>query len=72
MLELVTAWLCPAAMVALVIFVILVHKEVKLVRRQEQGLCVGCGYDLRGLSEARCPECNTPFDPEMFKDELRP
>lgn len=23
--------------------------------------CESCGYDLRGLSEARCPECGTPF-----------
>lgn len=29
-------------------------------RRRKRGLCVNCGYDLRGSSE-RCPECNTPF-----------
>jgi len=23
--------------------------------------CSKCGYDLRGLSEPRCPECGTPF-----------
>lgn len=23
-------------------------------------LCVQCGYDLRGISAARCPECGTP------------
>lgn len=26
------------------------------------GTCVICGYDLRGLPQARCPECGTPFD----------
>lgn len=25
------------------------------------GLCIKCGYDLRGLREQRCPECGTPF-----------
>lgn len=25
------------------------------------GECNRCGYDLRGLPEARCPECGTPF-----------
>jgi hypothetical protein len=26
-------------------------------------VCLQCGYDLRGLTENRCPECGTPFDP---------
>jgi len=26
------------------------------------GHCVACQYDLRGLPEARCPECGLPFD----------
>ena len=25
--------------------------------------CIGCGYQLRGLSERRCPECGRAFDP---------
>ncbi|HRY71506.1 MAG TPA: hypothetical protein P5304_26140 [Phycisphaerae bacterium] len=28
------------------------------------GLCPQCRYDLRGLPEARCPECGRPFTPE--------
>lgn len=31
--------------------------------------CLQCGYDLRGLSSERCPECGRPFDasvPETF------
>src|SRR5216110_73209 len=27
------------------------------------GSCWECGYSLRGLTEARCPECGRPFDP---------
>jgi hypothetical protein len=25
--------------------------------------CTGCGYDLRGLEQLRCPECGLAFDP---------
>jgi hypothetical protein len=38
----------------------------RALRRQltEAGMpmCVDCGYDLRGQTEPRCPECGTPFD----------
>ena len=27
-------------------------------------ICRGCGYALRGLSEAVCPECGRAFDPD--------
>ena len=30
--------------------------------------CHECGYDLTGLKRNRCPECDTPFNP----DEVRP
>lgn len=37
--------------------------------------CSGCGYDLRGLPEARCPECGLSFDRDFGgdwnKQELR-
>ena len=26
-------------------------------------VCVNCGYNLTGLTEARCPECGQPFEP---------
>lgn len=35
-------------------------------RRRERvkaGLCGTCGYNLSGLTEPRCPECWTEFDP---------
>ena len=28
--------------------------------------CTGCGYDLRGLEELRCPECGLAFDPTFL------
>ena len=31
-------------------------------KRKKLGLCVECGYDLTGLTELRCPECNTSFE----------
>lgn len=30
------------------------------------GQCQRCGYHLRGLTEPRCPECGTPFDPTLL------
>ena len=30
--------------------------------------CHECGYDLTGLQRNRCPECDTPFNPQ----EVRP
>ncbi len=31
-------------------------------------ICRRCGYDLTGLTEPRCPECGTPFEP---RDDAR-
>ncbi len=36
------------------------RREVERQRRKQQGLCLHCGYDLRG-SKNRCPECGTHF-----------
>ena len=35
-------------------------------KRRKLGLCLQCGYDLHGLTEPRCPECNTPFDEKLL------
>ena len=40
-------------------------------RRRRQGLCVKCGYNLTGLTEPRCPECGTEFDPSTLPPETR-
>ena len=33
--------------------------------------CPLCDYDLRGLTEARCPECGAPFDWDELRDPTR-
>jgi len=38
-------------------------------KRRKLGLCVKCGYNLKGLSEPRCPECNTSFDERLLKKD---
>ena len=30
--------------------------------------CPSCGYELRGLTRARCPECGMPLDVELLRD----
>ena len=31
-------------------------------KRKKLGLCVKCGYNLKGLTELRCPECGSAFE----------
>lgn len=42
------------------------HLRQELVRRGKP-ICICCGYDLRGQSEPRCPECSQPFDAGLLK-----
>jgi len=32
-------------------------------------VCMHCGYDLRGQTQARCPECGRAFDPHLLHHE---
>jgi len=32
------------------------------LHRRKRGLCVACGYNLKGLPEPRCPECGREFE----------
>jgi hypothetical protein len=34
-------------------------------RRRTRGFCVRCGYNLRGLTSPRCPECGVEFEPSF-------
>ena len=52
------------------------HMQLSLLRPYmrkalDERICKQCGYWLIGLTEPRCPECGTPFDPELLK-RLRP
>ena len=38
-------------------------------RKRPPGHCQRCGYNLRGLTVARCPECATEFDPATVPEE---
>lgn len=40
---------------------LLVVRFVTPFRRARAHQCTRCGYNLRGLSKRRCPECGTPF-----------
>lgn len=49
-------------------------EQKPLVPLNEEGRrCEDCGFDLRGLTQPRCPECGAAFDPNVVADpELRP
>ncbi|MFT3787766.1 MAG: hypothetical protein QM770_16615 [Tepidisphaeraceae bacterium] len=36
------------------------RRFLSLLSRPKRGLCLRCGYDLRGSSEGRCSECGSP------------
>ncbi len=41
------------------IVILMLGRRRQLLMSEE--ICLGCGYDLRGLPEARCPECGRLF-----------
>lgn len=43
-----------------------IRGPLRRYRRRSRGLCLRCGYSLRGLTEPRCPECSTDFDPSTL------
>lgn len=57
-------WLAWAAF-GLPVWVVFFHigrwARLRRVRRSRRPFCPACGYDLIGLSEARCPECGRRF-----------
>lgn len=44
-------------------------RELRDGVRAKSGLCVECGYNLTGLRDPRCPECGTPFDPNLLRQD---
>ncbi len=41
-----------------------VNRTEAIANPEPELYCRNCGYNLRGLSENRCPECNRSFDPK--------
>ena len=67
-LYMVSGWLSlwPAWLLLALLPVVLQYALGPMVRRRERrdaGLCVACGHRLSHLTEGRCPECGTPFEP---------
>ena len=51
---------------------VFVNNWLRRRHRRKHGLCLRCGYDLRGSLEAgRCPECGTGFDSQTREHEGR-
>jgi len=49
-------------LIFLVLYGVQVRHNRRPYQRYLQGLCMHCGYDLRGQTEARCSECGTEFE----------
>ena len=59
-------WTVPA-LLALVPLLVFVRGPLRRCFRRRRGLCENCAYNLTGLTEARCPECGTPFGPRLIE-----
>ena len=42
---------------------------LRLLQVKQPGFCQKCGYNLRGLTKPRCPECSTEFDPSTIPSQ---
>ena len=61
-----TATVVFMAFLALVWSIAMVRVYRRDGRRQREGLCLRCGYDLRHATE-RCPECGEPVHTQSKK-----
>ncbi|RIK64786.1 MAG: hypothetical protein DCC65_13815 [Planctomycetota bacterium] len=59
-----------AAVVPLVLWLVWRARNAAALRREARGYCSVCGYDIRAVSQARCPECGTEFS--RAAEELSP
>ncbi len=77
-------WLQESRYVAVGVFVVLLpaaYLAFRLLREpmrrvvrgdlQAAGvpICIQCGYDLRGQTIARCPECGQPFEEKLLPEK---
>jgi len=56
------------------LFLLFWHRPyIRFVRQylQDHGtaVCLSCGFDLRGQTEPRCPECATAFAPKLLNTQ---
>ncbi len=56
-------------LLGLLMCVICANMISRLVPRVEH-VCANCGYDLRGQTEARCPECGKEFDARLLNNSI--
>jgi hypothetical protein len=68
----VSIWLIAAGLCGLAALLAgrSLHALLRAARRERHGLCLACGYDLRG-SALRCPECSAPFPTGAESRRLR-
>jgi hypothetical protein len=59
---------CPICLVLAILSVIAIANAGKPspTRPRRSDLCGQCGYNLTGLTESRCPECGTGFEPSLL------
>ena len=43
--------------------------ELRRRWRRRRGLCIECGYDLRGIDSQKCPECGAAVDQSRARQE---
>ncbi len=61
--QILVAAFCTILVAGLILTLLLAHHR-RTIHRIERGICIECGYDLRGQVVPRCPECGTAFDPQ--------
>ena len=44
----------------------------ELTQAHQIPICIDCGYDLRGQTAPKCPECGTPFDARLLQKQNQP
>lgn len=67
--------MCPVLILSIVV-AWLFRSRIRWALRRELAqagvpICIECGYDLRGLSRPRCPECGEPFDATLLGEPGR-
>ena len=63
----ISSLLVPAVLVGFAALLFFFDRAV--VHELRGSRCQGCGYDLQGQVEARCPECGLAFDPALARQQ---